>query len=170
MKKCYNVRGEVMKKKPYIIAFFFFLIDFILKYIVKYFLTLHESITVIKNFFYITYTKNTGAAWSILKDQRLLLLVISVIALFIINDYLNKEELSKSENYAYGMIIGGIFGNFFDRLIYGYVIDFLDFKIFGYNYPVFNLADSFIVIGIIFVIFILIRKDKYEKIVSKRKL
>ena len=158
-----------MKKKPYIIAFFFFIIDFISKQIVIHFLSLNESILVIKNFFYLTYTKNNGAAWSILKDQRLLLLIVTVIVLFLINKYMNKEELSKIENFIYGMIIGGIIGNLFDRIVYSSVIDFLDFKIFGYNYPIFNLADTFIVIGIILLIIVSIRKEHYEKVNRGRK-
>ncbi len=158
-----------MKKKPYIIAFFFFIIDFISKQIVIHFLSLNESILVIKNFFYLTYTRNNGAAWSILKDQRLLLLIVTVIVLFLINKYMNKEELSKTENFIYGMIIGGIIGNLFDRIVYASVIDFLDFKIFGYNYPIFNLADTFIVIGIILLIIVSIRKEHYEKVSRGRK-
>ena len=150
-------------KKTYIIAFLFFFIDLISKQIVTHLIKLNESIKVIKNFFYLTYTQNTGAAWSILKDQRILLLILSVIVLFIINKYMNKEKLNKLENFSYGMIIGGILGNFFDRLVYGHVIDFLDFYIFGYNYPIFNLADSFIVIGIILLIISYIRKEKYER-------
>ena len=152
-----------MNKKPYIIAFFFFLIDLITKQIVSHILILHKSIKIISNFFYLTYTRNTGAAWSILKDQRIMLLILSVIVLFIINKYINKEKLNKSENIIYGMIIGGILGNLFDRLIYGYVIDFIDFKIFGYDYPVFNLADTFIVVGIILLIIISIRKENICK-------
>lgn len=158
-----------MKKKPYIIAFFFFIIDFISKQIVMHFLSLNESVLVIKNFFYLTYTKNNGAAWSILKDQRLLLLIVTVIVLFLINKYMNKEELSKIENFIYGMIIGGIIGNLFDRIVYSSVIDFLDFRIFGYNYPIFNLADTFIVIGIILLIIVSIRKEHYEKVNRGRK-
>ena len=92
-----------------------------------------------------------------------MLLILSVIVLFIINKYINKEKLNKSENIIYGMIIGGILGNLFDRLIYGYVIDFIDFKIFGYDYPVFNLADTFIVVGIILLIIISIRKENICK-------
>ena len=152
-----------MNKKSYIIAFFFFLIDLITKQIVSHILILHKSIKIISNFFYLTYTRNTGAAWSILKDQRIMLLILSVIVLFIINKYINKEKLNKSENIIYGMIIGGILGNLFDRLIYGYVIDFIDFKIFGYDYPVFNLADTFIVVGIILLIIISIRKENICK-------
>ena len=119
-----------------------------------------ESVKLINNFFYITYTHNSGAAWSILEDQRILLLIVTVVVLFLINKYMNKEDLSKIEIFSYGMIIGGIIGNLFDRIFLGHVIDFLDFKLFGYNYPVFNLADTFIVIGIIMMIIISIKKDK----------
>ncbi len=157
-----------MKSKPYIIAFLFFIIDLISKQIVTHVLSLNKSIEVIHNFFYLTYTKNTGAAWSIFKDQRIMLLILTVIVLFIINKYIEKEKLGKKEIIIYGLIIGGIIGNFFYRLIYGYVIDFLDFKIFSYDYPIFNLADSFIVIGIILLILIEFRKEKNERDKSRR--
>lgn len=152
-----------MKKKPYIIAFFFFIIDLISKQVISNVINLGDSIQVIKNFFYITFVKNTGAAWSILEDHRILLLIITVMVLFIINKYMNNVVLTKLENISYGIIIGGIIGNLFDRLFFGYVIDFLDFKIFGYNYPVFNLADSFIVIGILIMIIDMIRKEYHER-------
>ena len=128
-----------------------------------------EIVKVINNFFYLTYVKNNGAAWSILKDQRILLLIVTVIVLFLINKYMNKEKLNTIEEFTYGMIIGGIIGNLFDRVFYGEVIDFLDFRLFGYNYPVFNLADTFIVIGIILLIIISFRKERYGKNSSGRK-
>lgn len=152
-----------MKKKPYIIAFFFFMIDFFTKQIITKTIDLNQSIKVIPNFFSLTYVKNTGAAWSILKDQRILLLIITVLVLFLINKWMNKETLSKSEELSYGMIIGGILGNLLDRLVTGSVIDFLDFNLFSYNYPIFNLADTFIVIGIILMILISFRKEKKWK-------
>ena len=158
-----------MKKKPYIIAFFFFLIDLGSKQLINHLMKVGDSIKVINNFFYITYTENKGAAWSILEDKRILLLIITVFVLFLINKYMNKEELSKIENFTYGMIIGGIIGNLFDRVFYGSVVDFLDFKIFGYDYPVFNLADSFIVIGIILLMIISIRGEYHERNKSRRK-
>ena len=158
-----------MKKRPYIIAFFFFLIDLFSKQIITQCIELGESIKVIDNFFYITLAHNTGAAWSILEDKRILLLIITVFVLFLINKYMNKEELNKIETIYYGMIIGGILGNLFDRIFFGYVIDFLDFKLFGYDYPIFNLADSFIVIGIILMAIISIRKEYHEREKSRRK-
>lgn len=158
-----------MKKEPYIIACFFFIIDLISKQLIANLMNIGQSIKLINNLFYITYAKNTGAAWSILEDKRILLLVITVFVLFLINKYMNKEKLSKLENITYGMIIGGIVGNLFDRIFYGYVIDFIDFKIFGYDYPVFNLADSFIVIGIFILIFISLKGEYHERIKSRRK-
>ena len=128
-----------------------------------------DSIKLINKFFYITYVQNKGAAWSILEDQRILLLIISVIVLFLINKAMNKEKLDKLEIVSYGMIIGGIVGNLFDRIFYSFVIDFIDFRIFGYNYPVFNLADTFIVIGIILMIIITLRKEHHERNNSRRK-
>lgn len=136
------------------------MLDFFSKMIVTHLMTLNTSIKVIDNFFYLTYTRNTGAAWSILKDQRILLLIISVIILFVIHKTMNKEELSKLESLSYGMIIGGIVGNLFDRLVFSSVIDFLDFKIFGYDYPVFNFADTFIVIGIILMAYLTLKKER----------
>ena len=158
-----------MKKKPYIIACLFFIIDLISKQIIMHLLNPDEIVKVINNFFYLTYVKNNGAAWSILKDQRILLLIVTVIVLFLINKYMNKEKLNTIEEFTYGMIIGGIIGNLFDRVFYGEVIDFLDFRLFGYNYPVFNLADTFIVIGIILLIIISFRKERYGKNSSGRK-
>ena len=58
------------------------------------------------------------------------------------------------------MLLAGIIGNLIDRIIYGYVIDFLDFTIFNYNYPIFNIADTFIVIGILILIILSFKENK----------
>ena len=158
-----------MKKEPYIIACFFFIIDLISKQLIIHLMEIGQSIKLINNFFYITFTKNNGAAWSILEDKRILLLIITVFVLFLINKYMNKEKLNKLENFTYGMIVGGIVGNLFDRIFYGSVVDFLDFKIFGYDYPIFNLADTFIVIGILILVFVNLKGEVHERIKSRRK-
>ena len=158
-----------MNKKPYIIAFIFFIIDLISKQIITRLVNLGQSINVVNNFFYITHVHNKGAAWSILGDHRILLLIITVIALYLINKFMNKEKIDNKESIAYGMIIGGIIGNLFDRIIYHEVIDFIDFRIFGYNYPVFNLADTFIVIGVILLIIFYLRSEYLERSKSRGK-
>lgn len=153
----------------YIICIILLIIDFISKRIVISNLELGKSIKVIKNFFYLTYTRNTGAAFSILEDSQILLIIITVIILFFINKNLNRSKLSKSETISFGLILGGILGNLYDRIAYKYVIDFLDFKIFGYNYPIFNLADTFIVIGVFILLIKYIKEDIHERNNSKRK-
>lgn len=141
-------------KKIYIISFICLLLDQLVKIIISNSMHVYESIKVINNFFYITSTKNTGAAFSILLGSRYLLILVSIIALIIFYKYLSKiTKFSKLEVISFGLIIGGTLGNLFDRIIYGYVIDFLDFKIFNYDAPIFNLADSFICVGcVIFII------------------
>lgn len=130
-----------------------FLIDLISKIIVSNLLDVNEVIVVIRNFFNITYVRNTGAAWSVFAGETLGLIVISLIIIVLMIYYISKNKFkSKLELFGYSLILGGAIGNLYDRIVYGYVIDFLDFYIFGYDYPIFNLADSFIFIGVILVI------------------
>ena len=140
-------------KKIIIISFFCMLLDQISKVIITNFLDVNSSIDIINNFFNLTLVHNDGAAWSILSGNRLLLIFISLIALVLIYYiFIKNKNLRKIDIITYGMLIGGIIGNLVDRVFYGYVIDFLDFKIFNYNYPVFNIADCFIVISAILLI------------------
>ena len=132
------------------ISILLLLIDQISKILVIKFLDINSGIELIKNFFYLTYTHNTGAAFSILTGQRLLLILIAVIILILIFNYIKKNKVEgKIEKIAFSLILGGALGNLIDRIIRGFVVDFLDFKIFGYNFPVFNLADTFIVVGVL---------------------
>ena len=75
-----------------------------------------------------------------------------VIISFIIYYICKNKPKSNFEKISYSMILGGAIGNLIDRIIYGYVVDFLDFNVFGYDYPIFNLADSFILIGVILLV------------------
>lgn len=128
----------------------FFVIDLVSKLVVSNYLILYKNYVLIGGFFNLTYVKNTGAAWSILSGRINLLIIISLIVIILgfVYAYKNKPK-NKYVKIAYAMILGGSIGNLFDRIVYGYVIDFLDLNLFGYNYPIFNLADSFIVIGVI---------------------
>lgn len=131
----------------------FLVIDIVSKLVVSNLMNVNESIRVIRDFFYITYVRNTGAAWSIFAGETWLLIIVSLIIMFLIVWYIYKNRpKSKLEIVGYSMVLGGAIGNFIDRVIYGYVIDFFNFYIFGYDYPIFNLADSFILIGVILLV------------------
>ena len=152
--------GEKMKKIV-LVTFLSVLLDQVVKMIVSYNLNLGESITIINNFFNITCAHNIGAAWSILSGGRIILILLGLIALDVIYFMLiYKKDLKNKEKILYGLLIGGILGNLIDRIIYGYVIDYFDFKIFGYNFPIFNIADILIVITVIIII-IFSLKEKY---------
>ena len=140
-------------KRLTIYSLVFLMIDLLIKIIVINFMELYDTIKIIPGFFNITYVRNTGAAFSILEDSRIFFIVITFIALIVIYLFLLKDKvLNKYQTFLYSMLIGGIVGNLVDRIIYGYVIDYLSFNIFGYSFPVFNIADSFIVISVILLV------------------
>lgn len=140
-------------KKVYIIALISLIIDQIVKILVSNYLILGQTTKIINNFFYLTYVQNTGAAFSILIGYRYILIIITLIFLYYLYKYTKKQTNSnKLAILSHGLLLGGIIGNLIDRIIYGYVIDYLDFMIFNYNFPIFNLADTFIVIGCIILV------------------
>ena len=142
-----------------IISIILLCIDQISKLLVVNLLTKTDSITIIKNFFYLTYINNDGAAFSILVGKRIFLILIAVLAIVMLIRYIKKNNIqNKLELVSISLIIGGSLGNLMDRVVRGYVIDFLDFKIFNYNFPIFNLADTFIVIGVFLLLLKEIRK------------
>ena len=133
----------------------FLLFDVISKIIVIKSLDIGQSVTVINNFFNITYVRNTGVAWSLLNNKQILILIVSFLIILGIIFYIFKNRPKNIyEKLAYSMILSGAIGNFIDRIIHNGVIDFLDFNIFGYDYPIFNLADCFVVIGVIILIIV----------------
>lgn len=148
-----------MKKKIWVYTFLIVLLDQISKIIVERFL--NTEITIIPNFFSITKVHNTGGAWGIFGGNSLILACISLIVIFaMIEIILNDKKITKIDTLSYSFILSGIIGNFIDRIVRTYVIDFLSFKIFGYDFPVFNIADSFIVIGVFIFILVLLKEDK----------
>ena len=153
-----------MKKNQLIMIIVAFVCDQVSKVIISTYLNLNDSIPVIKNFFNITLNYNYGAAWGILKNNTIFLIIISIIAIIIIMRYSYSFKKNIRNNIAFSILLGGIAGNLADRLFLGYVRDFLDFKIGSYNFPIFNLADTFIVIGVtLLIIAILKGEDKNGK-------
>lgn len=140
-----------------------FIIDQIIKLIVKVNIDLNSSILVLNDFFYLSHVHNYGAAFSILYGNRFFLILFSIFSLILIYMFFIKNnKLNKLDYIIYSLLYGGIVGNLFDRIVYGYVIDYLDFYIFNYNFPVFNFADVCIVISVILIIFDSIRGVLYE--------
>lgn len=147
-----------MKKRIYLSSLIFVIIDLISKIIIMSFYK--NSITVIDKIFYIEKATNTGAAFSILTGGRILFILIAILVLFYIDKYMIKDVNDKIEVISISMLIGGIIGNLIDRVVYGKVIDFLSFRFGSYNFPVFNLADTFITVSIFLLILSNIRGGK----------
>ena len=135
-------------------------IDLLLKYLVSTYLT---TVNIIDNFFSLTYVLNDGAAFSLFASRTYLLILIALICLFFIIYELKNNLDDRVLSIGYSLVLAGLLGNFLDRLIDGYIIDYLSFKILGYNYPIFNFADILIVVGIIVVIIKEILKERGKK-------
>ncbi len=125
----------ISKNQGYLLAVCLLLLDQISKYI------------IVNNFYYV---KNTGAAWGILKNSQFFLIVVSLIVLFYVIRYFSYHPL------AFSILLGGILGNLVDRIFRGYVIDFINIKLF--NYPLFNIADSCITIAILLIAWKMLRE------------
>lgn len=129
------------------------LIDQLSKIILRNYISLGESIPILKNIFELTHTENTGAAFSLFSGQVQILTMISIVATIIIITYLylEKTPLSKLQLLGWAFLLGGTNGNLIDRLFIGSVTDF--FNVIIINFPIFNLADVFIDIGAMIIIF-----------------
>ncbi len=136
-----------MYKKLIIFGSIFLLLDQISKGLINIFMNVNDSIKIF-NFLNLTYVHNTGAAFSMLSGARYLFIILAIVALNIIYIFFIKDKnLNNYEIITYALLLSGIIGNLIDRILYGYVIDFIDITIF--NFAIFNLADSFIVISVI---------------------
>lgn len=135
-----------------VVAVLVIVVDQLSKYILSHYLTLHRSVPVIKHCFHLTLVHNTGIAFGMLKGNSHFILLVTVVGLVLIIWHLKKEfthslirqqMVALSDMIAVGLILGGALANMIDRLRLGYVVDFLDFRV----WPVFNVADSCITVG-----------------------
>ena len=131
-----------------------------------------DTIPIIKDVFHFTYVRNEGAAFSIFSapDQRWIFMSISTIAIVALSVYLWKQRNgSKLLGVALSFIIGGGIGNMIDRCALGYVVDFLDFRII--NFAIFNIADSFVCVGVgLFALYVILEEIKESKRLKAEKL
>ena len=129
-----------------------------------------EEINIIDCFFRLINTKNYGAAFSIMQNQRIILIGLPIVVVLVLGFFLIKNKnKSKLETISYLFIIGGGIGNLIDRIFNGYVIDFLDFNFGTYHYPTFNVADSFATVGVILLCIYFIFFDKKKDENNKNK-
>ncbi len=133
---------------PSVLALFAILLDQLTKALTVASLRLGETFPLIKGVFHFTYRRNTGAAWSLFDapGERWIFMSISTVGILaMIAVLLLYKDLTPPMRYGLGMVIGGGIGNMIDRVRLGYVVDMLDARFI--NFPVFNVADSFICIG-----------------------
>lgn len=126
-----------------------FLLDRFTKVLVINNLSLGESISIIDDFLNITYVNNHGAAFGIMDGKVIFIVIVSILIFAYLIYEIRKESHSKLITISISFVIGGLLGNLFDRVVYGHVIDFFDFNLFGYDFAIFNVGDAFIVIGAI---------------------
>ena len=147
--------------KEYQINLILISIVFSLDQISKYFISLNLEYLLNKNIFIfsLNYLKNYGAAFNIFEGNRIFLSLISILSSIILIYFIFvKKRLNPLDGYGLSLILAGSLGNGIDRMIKGYVIDFINLKLF--DFPVFNIADVAINIGCIILI---INYFKYKK-------
>lgn len=133
----------------YVIAFVIILLDQITKWLVVKYMELGESIPLITDFLYLTSHRNKGAAWGILQGQMWFFYIITTIVIIGIVVFLQRmPKHDKLMGWSLGFMLGGAIGNFIDRLFRKEVVDFINTYIFNYDFPIFNVADSALVIGV----------------------
>lgn len=158
MRKGYNV--------PIWSTFIIILIalDQLTKFLIVKSLEVSESIKVISNFLYITSHRNQGAAWGILQGKMWLFYIVTIVVLVILFMFFKNEGYGRPDvQLGLSLLIAGSIGNFIDRLFRGEVVDFVDTYIFSYNFPIFNVADAALTIGVIVLIIVILFEGKEEK-------
>lgn len=142
-------------------------LDQLSKFAVVRHLAVGGEVAIIPGFFRLLYVENRGAAFGILQEGRPLFIVITVavIGFLLYGIYRKRDEVRGLLRVALVLILAGAVGNFIDRLRLHFVVDFLSFRFFGHDFAVFNLADSFIVVGTILLmihVFLGDEKDSHD--------
>jgi signal peptidase II len=155
-----------MKRKIFIIIFAVNLLagfDQLIKMLIIGNVCISNSKLIIDNFFSLTCVKNYGAAFGIMSGNMIILIFITILLIYYIIREIEKNYDNDITLLSLTLILGGATGNLIDRIFRGYVVDYLSFKIFGYEVAIFNVADIFITFGVIFMIIILLKDGKVWK-------
>lgn len=155
---------KLNKKKWYFsLIFFIIVLDQISKFIIRANFNLYEQIDIIRGFIKIVYVRNSGVVWGMLSNNQnhlvpVIISILSIAALLTVLYIFIKTSIScRLELISLSFIMGGAIGNILDRLILGYVVDFIDIYVKSYHWPTFNIADSFISIGIVLLLISVLR-------------
>lgn len=164
-----RIGGTDMKRQYYIgislfITIIILVLDQITKFIIASSMKVGDSFEVIPNFLNITSHRNDGAAWGILSGKMSFFFIITIIILVVlIVFYIKEAKNNLLMQIAISLLFAGALGNFIDRVLHGEVVDFVDTYIFGYNFPIFNIADSSLTIGVLLIIIALLTDMKKEE-------
>lgn len=161
-KNIYGIGGESVAF--YLVALVIIIIDQLTKWFIVKTMHVGESIPIIENFLYITSHRNRGAAWGILQDQMTFFYIVTVLVVIAIIYYMEKYAKGKVLlQLSLSLILGGALGNFIDRLFRKEVVDFIDTYIFSYDFPIFNIADSALTIGVVLMFIQMVKESKEDK-------
>lgn len=131
------------------------ILDQLTKFAIKKNFELNQSIPLIKNILHLTYVTNTGSAFGLFKEFNIFLILFSMVVITVVLYYIKKiKQNEKVLQFSIGLLLGGTIGNLIGRIFYGFVVDFIDFRI----WPVFNIADSAVTISVILLIILLWKK------------
>jgi|SRR5208283_210431 len=129
----------------FLVAIVVFILDQLTKYLIKSYVGPFEVIRIF-SFLNIIYAENTGSAFGLFKSLgNSFFVIVAIVAMVTVSVLIVKD---KANRLVFSFILGGALGNVADRIIHGYVIDFLDLYVGNYHWPTFNVADSFLTIGI----------------------
>lgn len=149
----------------YLIALIIIILDQVTKWIVVQKMDLYQSIPVIEQLLYMTSHRNKGAAFGILQGQMWLFYIVTVAVIVFVVIYLRKFAMNnKLAAISMSLILGGAIGNFIDRVVRKEVVDFIDVYIFTYDFPIFNVADMSLVIGVgLMMIYVILDERKVRE-------
>ncbi|HLR39098.1 MAG TPA: signal peptidase II [Jeotgalicoccus sp.] len=134
------------------------------KLLVVKFMELGESIPLIDGFLYLTSHRNEGAAWGMLQGRMWLFYIITVFVIVVLVMFYKREaKTSLLLQTSLVLLMAGAIGNFIDRLFFQKVVDFVDTVIFGYDFPIFNVADASLTVGVILMMIQIFFFDKGDK-------
>lgn len=161
-----------MKKDYYKIIFFILLLilfDFISKIIITSNLELGQSINIINNFFKFQYIRNTGAAFGFMMNNTIILIIITIFMIIYLIREIKINYKNKFMIFSLSLIISGAIGNLIDRIFRGYVVDFISFSLYNYEFAIFNIADIYITFGVILLIICIFKEGIYERSNSRKR-